>query len=162
MRDRIHTSKFDVVMLVLLTFSLFGLLGNVMLDYNWGNNLLTDSFAFAYSVTLGRFIPFPIGYYGVGALGYFLLVLASFYALNRRESPRRNSLETLSLAGGILVAFELGLWYFVPYFMDKWIIDAVRNTPLQVFTNWDLLIVGAGIVVVSQLLLHVRCPIGTQ
>ena len=154
-------TKVDFASLALLVFFLFGFLGNVMLDYNWGTNPVTNSFALAYTATLRKLIPFPVGYYGVGAAMYLLLLLVSFYVLNRREPSRKNFLETLSLAGMIVVVFELGLGYFVPYFMDKWVIDAVRNTPLQALTNWDLLTIGAGLIVVSQLLLHIRRPEGT-
>ncbi len=147
------SDKLDVLGIALMTFSLFGFLGNVMLDYNWGTNFITNSFAVAYSVTLRQIIPFPNGYYGVGAGIYFGLFLFSFLVLNRKEPWKANVLETIRLASAIIALFEIGLYYFVPYFMDKWIIDAFRDTPLQSFTNNDLLAVSVGLLVVSQLLL---------
>jgi hypothetical protein len=144
-----------------MTFSLFGFLGNVMLDYNWGTNPITNTFAIAYNSSLRWMIPVPTGFYGVAAAGYFALLLLSFVVMNRREAPRKNVLQALNLAGWIIVLFELGLWYFVPYFMDKWVIDALRATPLQAFTNWDFLIVGIGITAVTQTLLFKYRPVRT-
>jgi hypothetical protein len=79
--------------------------------------------------------------------------LVSFLLLNRGEPLRVIALETTRLASAVVVLFELGLYYFVPYFMDKWVIDAFRNTPLQSFSNIDLLVAGAGLLLVSQVLL---------
>jgi len=84
---------------------------------------------------------------------YFGLFLASFLILNRKEPLKKNLIQMAGLGSGILVLFEVGLWYFVPYFMDKWAIDAVRDTPSRYLTNSDLLLTGAPIFVVSQLLL---------
>ena len=144
----------DVAAVVLMVISLYGFLGNVMLDYNWGTNLITSSFAVAYVDTLQRVIPFPIGYYGVGAGIYFAFFLFSFAVLNRGESLRTNALETVRLASAVIVLFELGLYYFVPYFMNVWVIDASRDTPLRYFTNIDLLVLALVILLFSQVLLR--------
>jgi hypothetical protein len=147
-------SRVDVASIVLMAFSLFGFLGNVMLDYNWGTNPITNSFAIIYSSTLRQIIPFPLGYYGVGAGIYLGLFLSSFLLLNRREPLRVNVLETIGLASAVIVLFELGLYYFVPYFMNVWVIDAVKDTPLRYFTNTDLLALSAAAFILSQLMVR--------
>lgn len=147
-------SRLDVASVALMAFSLYGFLGNVMLDYNWGTNLVTNSFAIIYSSTLRQVIPFPYGYYGVGACIYFALFLLSFLILNRREPWRANVAETIRLASAVIILFELGLYYFVPYFMNVWVIDAARDTPLHYFTNTDLLVLSFIVLLLSQLLLH--------
>ena len=153
----------DAASIVLMAFSLFGFMGNVMLDYNWGTNPITNSFAIIYSDTLRRIIPFPTGYYGVGAGVYFGLFLLSFLILNRREPLAENALETLRLASAVVILFELGLYYFVPYFMDVWVIDAFRNSPLRYFTNWDLLALALVLFALSYVLLrHMRTGQGFQ
>lgn len=123
-----------------MTLSLFGFLGNVMIDYNWGTNPVTSSIAVSYWMTLRWMIPFPLGYWGAGAVVYFSLFLFSFAVLNRKELAALNFLETVRLASFILVLFELGVYYFVPDFMDKWVISAVRDTPLGAITNTDVLV----------------------
>jgi len=149
--------RLDLAAVALLTFSLFGFLGNVMLDYNWGTNEVTSSFALAYSMTLRRAIPFPLGYYGIGAAIYFALFVLSFLFLNRKETLYRNFLQSLSLVSATVILFELGILYFVPYFMGKWVIDAARGTTLQAFTNWDLLGLAACVFLFSRVFLARTC-----
>lgn len=146
-------SKIDMVFVCLLAFSLFGFVGNVMLDYNWGTNPITNSFALIYSMTLRQLFPFPIGYYGAGAGIYLGLFLLSFLMLNRGTPLRRNLLETVRMASVVVILFELGLYYFVPYFMDVWVIAAFIGTPLQGFTNWDLLAFSIGTLGLTQSIL---------
>lgn len=151
--------RVDTFSVILMVFSLFGFLGNVMLDYNWGTNPITNSIAMLYAATLRQIIPLPLGYYGVGAGIYLGLFLLSFLLLNRREPLRVNVLETIRLTSATVILFELGLYYFVPYFMDKWVVEAFRNTPLQSFTNIDLLALAIGVLVSTQLLIrHVSGP----
>lgn len=133
--------------------SLFGFLGNVMIDYNWGTNLIVVSLSVFYWMTLRWMIPFPLGYWGVGAVMYFMLFLLSFAVLNRKQPLLRNVLETVRLASGILILFEVGVFYFVPGFMDKWVINAVRYTPLSSFTNTDVLITAVGLFAVLEAVL---------
>jgi hypothetical protein len=147
-------SRLDAGSVALMVFSLYGFLGNVMLDYNWGTNPITNSFAIIYSSTLREVIPFPYGYYGIGAGIYFGLFLFSFSILNHGKPRRVSLLETISLASAIVVLFELGLWYFVPDFMNVWVIDAVRDTPLRYFTNVDLLALSVAVFISSQVLVH--------
>ena len=85
--------KLDIAGIALMAFSFFGYLGNIMLDYNWGKNFLTNSFAIIYSYTLRQAIPFPIGYNGVGAIVYFGLFLLSFLVMNRGSPAGRISLR---------------------------------------------------------------------
>ena len=139
---------------LMLIVSLFGLIGNVMIDYNWGTGI-PSYIATGYALTLGRVVPLMLGFYGVGAGIYFLFFLLSFFILNRSEPRGQNLTQTIGVAGAIIVLFELGLWYFVPYFMDKWVIAAVAGTPLAAFTNWDLLGLGATLLVMTQGLLLV-------
>lgn len=135
-----------------MAISLFGFLGNVMIDYNWGTNFIVGSIAIFYWMTLRWMIPFPVNYWGLGAVMYFVLFLLSFAVLNRKQPLLRNVLETVRLASGILILFEVGVFYFVPGFMDKWVINAVRYTPLSYFTNWDLLGASVGLLIFSELL----------
>jgi len=139
-----------------MIFSLFGFLGNVMLDYNWGTNPITNAFANTYTLTLRQLVPFPIGYYGIGAAIYLGLFLLSFIILNRRASLVSNLLETIRVASAVVIFFELGLYYFVPYWMDYWVIGAFSEGPLQYFTNWDLLGIGIACLALSQALLMIR------
>ncbi|MDG6921362.1 MAG: hypothetical protein JRN59_07525 [Nitrososphaerota archaeon] len=134
---------------VVLAISLFGFVGNVMIDYNWGTGI-PSYIAIGYVLTLGRVIPLSFSLNGVEAGIYYLLFLLSFSILNRSEPPRRNLLHTIGLAGAIIVLFELGLWYFVPYFMDKWVIAATVGTPLAAVTNWNLLGLGAIMLILTQ------------
>lgn len=145
--------KVNLVALSVMFVSLFGFLGNVMIDYNWGTNFVTNAIAVTYWMTLRWIIPFPLNYWGLGAVVYFVLFLGSFATINRSERPARNLTETVRLAAAILVLFEAGVWYFVPEFMDKWIINAVRNTPLGQFTNWDLMAASLVLLTVSQAVL---------
>ncbi|MCL5672974.1 MAG: hypothetical protein JRN68_08560 [Nitrososphaerota archaeon] len=147
-------NKTDIAGVVVMTFALFGFLGNIGIDYNWGTGI-PSYIAMGYTLTLGRVIPLVLGFYGVETGLYLLLFLLSFLILNRGESRGRNLLQTIRLAGTVIVLFELGLWYFVPYFMDKWVIAAVAGTPLAAFTNWDLLGLGATLLVMTQGLLLV-------
>ena len=145
-----------------MTISLFGFLGNVMIDYNWGTVPIVNSIAIFYAMTLMRLIPFPLNYWGLGAVVYFILFLLSFIVLNRNEGPTRNLLETIRLASIILVLFELGVFYFVPGWMDKWVIQALHGTPMDAFTNWDLLGVGLVSTIASHLVLtRIKSPPGT-
>lgn len=138
---------------LLMGFSLFGFLGNVMIDFNWGSNPITDSIAVAYWMTLRWMIPFPLNYWGMGAVVYFMIFLFSFSVINRGKPLGRNLLETGRLASAILVLFEIGVYVFVPGFMDKWVIQAAYRTPLESFTNWDLLVLAlAGLIVLHFLL----------
>jgi hypothetical protein len=146
----------DAASVVLMTISLFGFLGNVMIDYNWGTNFIANSFALIYWMTLRWMVPFPIGYWGVGAAVYFALFLLSFAVLNRRERTAKNLLETVRLGSVVVVLFEIGVFYFVPDFMNKWVIDAVRGTVLGAFTNWDLLVTSITLLIVSQMMLSWR------
>ncbi len=140
----------------LMLVSLFGFLGNVMIDYNWGTNPVSNSIAIAYWMTLRWMVPFPLNYWGVGAVVYFALFLFSFAILNRKEVPTWNMFETVRLGSMILVLFELGVFWSVPGYMDKWVINAVRYTPLSYFTNWDLLGASVGSLTLSDLLLRNR------
>ena len=146
--------KVDMGGVLMLIVSLFGLIGNVMIDYNWGTGI-PSYIATGYVLTLGRVVPLMIGFDGVEAGVYFLFFLLSFFILNRSEPRGRNLMQTIGVAGAIIVLFELGLWYFVPYFMDKWVIAAVAGTPLGAFTNWDLLGLGAILLIATQGLLPV-------
>ena len=147
-RDRVNLAAIG-----LMLASLFGFLGNVMIDYNWGGNLVTNSIAVAYWMTLRWMIPFPLNYWGLVAVVYFALFLLSFAILNRKERPTRNLLDTVRLASIILILFELGVFYFVPGFMDKWVIQAVDDTSLAAFTNWDLLFMALAFGAISHLYL---------
>ena len=152
-KDRINLAAIAVMVV-----SLFGFLGNVMIDYNWGGNLVTNSIAVAYWMTLRWMIPLPLNYWGLGAVVYFVLFLFSFAVLNRKERLAQNLLETIRLASSILIMFELGVFYFVPGFMDKWVIQAVHGTPLASFTNFDLLAVALISTCASQLVLSWMRP----
>jgi hypothetical protein len=147
-------SKVDLAAVILLGFSLFGFLGNVMIDYNWGTNFLTNSFSLIYSMTLGWLIPFPVGYWGVGAVIYFSLFLFSYAFLNRKAPFVTNFLQTIGLASAVLLLFEIGLYLFVPEFMDTWVIAASAGTPLQYFTNTDLFVLALGLLASSQFLVR--------
>ena len=151
-------SKTDAFGSALMALSLFGFLGNVMIDYNWGTNLITNSIAIIYWMTLRWIIPFPVNYWGLGAVIYFALFLLSFAILNRKQSLLRNVLETVRLASFVLILFETGVYYFVPGFMDKWVINAVRYTILGYITNWDVLAASGVLMVVSQGTLMTRNP----
>ena len=133
-QDRINLAAISLIVI-----SLFGFLGIVMIDYNWGTNLVANSIAVTYWMTLRWMIPFPLNYWGLGAVVYFALFLSSFAVLNRRERLRQNLLETIRMGSIILIFFELGVFYFVPDFIDKWVIQAVRDSWLGYFTNADLL-----------------------
>jgi len=146
-------TRSDVAVTALMAFALYGFLGNVMLDYNWGTNVVTNSFALIYSATLRRLPLFPIGWYGAGAAVYFGIFLLSFFILNRKTPASQNVLETVRMAAGTVVLFEVGLYLFVPYFMDYWVIDAVKNTALRSFTNTDLLLSALGLLAASQAVL---------
>lgn len=146
--DRVNLAATSVMVV-----SMFGFLGNVMIDYNWGTNLVTSSIAVAYWMTLGRLIPFPLNYWGLGAALYFVVFLISFAVLNRKEKFTLNLMETARMASVILVLFEVGVFHFVPNFMDKWVIQALHGTPLESFTNWDLLALALATAVVSHLVL---------
>ena len=146
-------NKVDLAGAFVLAISLFGFLGNVMIDYNWGTNFVASSFALFYWMTLRWMVPFPIGYWGVGALFYFALFLLSFAILNRRESSVKNVLETIRLGSAAIIMFETGVFYFVPGFINKWVIDAVYGTPLASFTNWDLLATASVSAIVSNVIL---------
>ena len=152
----------DAAAVVLLAICLFGFLGNVMIDYNWGTNLVAKSFAIFYWMTLRWMIPFPVNYWGLGAVVYFGLFLLSFFVLNRRESSTRNFLQTVRLASAVLILFEVGVYYFVPDFMDKWVINAVLGTPLAYFTNWDLLVSAAILLFLSHFFLLKTPGVGPQ
>ena len=136
-----------------MTVSLFGFLGNVMIDYNWGTNPVANSIAVSYWLTLRWIVPFPLNYWGAGAVIYFGFFLVSFALLNRDEPHLRNILETSRLASVMLVLFELGVYYFVPDFMDKWEVQAFHGTPLAIFTKWDLLAVALLSTVATQVAL---------
>lgn len=140
----------NFVSVVIMAFSLFGFVGNVMTDFNWGNNPVVASIAFAYWLTLRRMIPFPLNYWGVGALAYFALFLVSFGILNRTTSFCENILETARLASVVLILFEMGVLTFVPNFMNNWVLAAFAGTFLAWFTNWDLLGTGILVLLVSE------------
>lgn len=140
----------EIAAIALTILSLFGFMGNVMLDYNWGTNFITNSFAIVYSLTIRQLIPFPVGHFGVGAAVYLGLFLISFLILNKRMPLRENVLQTLSLASAVIVLFEMGLYYFVPYFMNLWVIQGFYGTPLRYFTNVDLLATAISVLIVSQ------------
>lgn len=129
-----------------------------MIDYNWGPTPVVGSIAVFYWVTLRWMVPFPIGYWGVGAVVYFVVFLFSFAILNRKEQLTWNLMETVRLASIILILFELGVFYFVPGFMDKWVVQALHDTPLGSFTNWDLLAVALTSTVASHLVLSRMKP----
>lgn len=147
------SDKANVASTVALSVSLFGFLGNVMIDYNWGSNPITSSIAVAYWWTLRWMIPFPLNYWGLGAFLYFLVFLISFAALNRAEPLFSNLLQTIRLGSLLLVLFEVGVYYFVPDFMGKWVVNAVRGTTLAFFTNWDLLACSIAAMGLSQAML---------
>ena len=44
MKLGVFRNKVDFALVALLAFSMFGFMGNVMLDYNWGTNVVTNSF----------------------------------------------------------------------------------------------------------------------
>jgi hypothetical protein len=133
-KDRVNLAAVSLMLV-----SLFGFIGNVMIDYNWGTNPVSNSIAIAYWMTLRWMVPFPLNYWGVGAVVYFALFLLAFAVLNRKEGLAWNMFETLRLASMILALFELGVFFSVPGYMDKWVIQAFYGTPLAFFTNWDLL-----------------------
>ena len=143
--------KINLASIILMLVSLFGFIGNVMIDFNWGTNVITNSFAIIYWMTLRWMIPFPVDYWGLGAVVYFTFFLFSFAVLNRKEPFKENLIQTVRLASVILVFFEIGVCYFVPDFFYKWVINAVRDTPLSTFTNADLLAAAIGLAVASQL-----------
>lgn len=145
--------KANIGAVVLMATSLFGFLGNVMIDYNWGTNFVTSSVALTYWLTLRWMIPFPLNYWGLGAAIYFVLFLLSFAFLNRNDRPLRNGLATLRLASVLVVMFEFGVYYFVPGFMNKWVIQAFDGTVFGLFTNWDLLLVSVVVGVTSHVLI---------
>lgn len=142
--------KVNLIAIVVMTISLFGFLGNVMIDFNWGSNLITSSLALTYWMTLRVLIPFPLNYWGVGAAAYFVVFLLSFAVLNRGERLATNFLETIRLASVIIILFEIGVFYFVREFMDKWIVQALRDTQFASFTNWDLLFLAVATMVASH------------
>ena len=149
----IFRNRINLAAILFLAFSLFGLLGKVLIDYNWGTVPIVNSIAILYAMTLMRVISFPLNYWGLGAVAYFILFLLSFVVLNRNEQPTRNLLGTVRLASIILVLFEFGVFYFVPGWMDKWVIQALHDTPLDSFTNWDLLGVALTSTIASHLVL---------
>ena len=154
----IFRNRTNLAAVLLMAISLFGFLGNVMIDYNWGTVPIVNSVAILYAMTLMRIIPFPLNYWGLGAVVYFVLFLLSFVLLNRNEDPTKNLLETFRLASIILVLFEFGVFYFVPGWMDKWVIQALHGTPLDSFTNWDVLAVALISTIASQLALSWMRP----
>ncbi|MDG6971224.1 MAG: hypothetical protein JRN54_08985 [Nitrososphaerota archaeon] len=146
----------NAIAIGIMVVSLFGFVGNVMIDFNWGATPIAGSVALAYWMTLRWIIPFPVNYWGLGALVYFLFFLASFALLSRNERPIRILLGTLRLGSAVLIVFEIGVYYFVPGFMDKWVINAVRGTSLAIFTNWDVLGFSIVTLVVSQALISMN------
>jgi hypothetical protein len=143
-------SGVDVAATALIGLSMYGFLSMIMIDYNWGTGL-TNAFAAVYTATLGRIIPAED--LGPKAALYFVLLLLSFLMLNRRQLLKENLLETLRLGSAIIVLFEVGVFAYVPYFIYKWVIQDLYGTPLQYFTNLDLLLVAAGLLVASQFFL---------
>jgi hypothetical protein len=143
-------NRYNLIGIVTAATSLFGFLGNIMTDYNWGTNFLTNSFALIYAQTLERLTPFAPGASGIAAFGYFGLFLSSFALLNRSKPARVNLLETARLGALVVILFEVALYYFVPYFMDKWVMQVLYGTPLQDFTNLDLAVAGIVLFAVPQ------------
>lgn len=134
----------------LMIISLFGFMGNVAIDFNWGTTPVVGYLALIYWMTLRWLVPFPINYWGVGAVVYFSLFLLSFAVLNRKNALIPNLLETVRLGSMVTVLFELGVFYFVPGFMNKWVINAVRGTWFAYFTNWDVLFGSIVMFTISQ------------
>ena len=153
MRFVTFRNRINLAAVILMTISLFGFIGNVAIDYNWGTTPVVSSIAIFYGITLKWIIPYPVGYWGLGAVVYFAFFLLSFGILNRKEPPFRNILEVTRLASVILVLFEVGVYYYVPLFMNKWVIDAVKDTALESFTNWDLLATSMTLFILSNLIL---------
>jgi len=139
--------KWDAAAIGLMVFSMYGLISVMMIDYNWGSGI-TNAFALVYIRTLGRAIPAED--LGSKAGLFFALTLLSFLILNKRQPLKENVLETLRLGSVIICLFELGLAFYVPYFMDTWVIQDFYGTPLQFFTNVDLLVAALGSLIVSQ------------
>jgi hypothetical protein len=142
--------KKDAAAVALMTFSLYGFLGNVMLDLNPGTNYVMNTFAIIYYDTLMQVIHFPIGFWGAGAAIYFGLFLGAFLILNRREPLLKNVLQTLRLASATVVLFELGLFYLLPSAVNITVMTAFYFTPLHDFTNANLLVTGVGLLIASQ------------
>ncbi len=132
-----------------MVFSLYGFLGIVAIDYNWGSGI-AERFATVYVLTLGRVIPLWVNYYGAEATFYFGLFLLSFLVLNRRETHAKNILGALRLGSVTVLLFEFGVYLTLPYQMGMWVIQALADTPLAWFSNTDLVIIAAVTLGVSQ------------
>jgi hypothetical protein len=149
------TNRTDRAALFLMVFSFYCYLSLVMIGFNWGSGL-PNAFAVVYLLGVQKIIPIFINRLGAEAAIFFLLFAASFLILNRRKPRTENLLETLRMGSVIMILFEFGLILTDWHDMGVWVIQAFVGTPLQAFTNWDLLILAVVVLVLSQSLLMRR------
>ena len=106
-----------------------------------------------YYYTLRSLVPVIGGAYGVDAGIYFALLLISFGILRRKQGTRESLLQTAWLGALVVLVFEVSLYLVAPQWRDVFVIYAQIGTPLQWFTNDDLLVASALSLGLAQLML---------
>jgi len=139
----------DGVALSVFCFSSFGFLALALVNV-FDHSGIAYSVYLVYSHTLGSLIPPLGGAFGLNAGLFLTLILASF-AIMRRHTPSSNLLpKVVGLGAGVIFFFELCLHLAAPQWRNVYVVAAQVGTPLQWFTNDELLAVSAMVLVVLQ------------
>jgi hypothetical protein len=106
-------------------------------DVFQSSNDVARGFGIAYWNTLGIVFPF-IEDYGLNAVAYLGIFLASCFILMNGKPARVRLIDTAIVGATIILFFEIGILTFQPEFDYVEVVQAQWGTPLQWFSNVDL------------------------
>jgi hypothetical protein len=128
----------DGLVLCVLVVSTFSVLALTTVDI-FGDSNLAHLVYLAYYSTVNKIVP-PIGSaFGVNEGLYMIQGLGCFAYLNRRAGLISDAIETFRIGTLFVVAFEAALHLVDPEWRNMFVVTAQIGTPLQWFTNDDLL-----------------------
>lgn len=148
----------DLIAVAVFTFSLFVLVVLFFYDtigaWNFANPTVWEQQRFS-MIALGNGAQFFYSHFfsrifggegilfGRNALISLLMLLGSFFVLNRRVGWKKDVTHTVAVGLTATLAFEILLMVYQPFYLSWYVINPQAGTPLAWFTNLDLLIVSA-------------------
>jgi len=139
----------DALALTALSVASFGFFSLAIVNVFSDSSVSRVVFS-AYYQTLGNLFPSIDGAYGLNASIFLAMMLVSFAILFRSKSPKLIAFNMLRLSSCVILLFEMGLHLAAPEWRDVFVIAAQVGTPLQWFTNDELLFVAAMTLVTLQ------------
>ena len=135
---------FRASMLAVVLVSLYGFFSLAVVWDAWRQEGVLD----LYGATVGRLIPQSLGgaygFRGIGgtpAVLWLGIATAAFVMLNKGRGVKDVAALAVGLVSASALVFESNLLYFQPSWSGSQVLSATIGTPLQAFTNGDLLLV---------------------